>query len=194
MSIDFRFGGQHIPESEDAPQKKAPAKTVSLVNDYDRTSPMIGDILLAWRTLEHEHFDITPRAYMIVGGALLCIIAYAIFTDSPLMAIVFILIGAVGYLSTQKEPRELEYLVTSKGVAAGRDFYSYREMASFWIFEDTDFLPFVSFSLPEKFAQHIHIPIGDVEPETLREALLEFLPEEEHELDLIDTLGKMFHI
>jgi hypothetical protein len=40
----------------------------------------------------------------------------------------------------------------------------------------------------------IHIPIGDVPAEELRDILIDFIPEEKHEVTVIDTLEKMLHI
>lgn len=184
MSIDFRSAQQffeHADPPEPAPDDRAP-------------SPMIGEIFHSWHALEHEHIDITPKAYAIAGSVLFSVVLYAIFTDSPLMAIVFILIGAVGYLSTQRDPQMLEFLITSKGVIAGNELFGYKGMDSFWIFEDMEFQPFISFHTPGKMTTHLHIPLGDSDPEMVREILSQFLPEYEHELGLVDTLGKMFHI
>jgi hypothetical protein len=184
MAIDFRPVQQffdHADPPASAPDDRAP-------------SPMIGEVFHSWHALEHEHLDVTPRAYMVAGTLLILVILYAIFTDSPLMAIVFILVGAVGYLSTQKEPRMLEFLITSKGMIAGNELFSYKGMDSFWIFDDTDFQPFVSFHTPGKMATHLHIPLGDTDPQLVRDILSQFLSEHEHELGIVDTLGKMFHI
>ncbi len=184
MSINFRdaqkFFGHEDPPTP-APDDRAPA-------------PTIGEVFHSWHTLEHEHFDVAPRVYMIAGTLLVFVILYAIFTDSPLMAIVFILVGAVGYLSAQKEPRMLEFLITSKGIIAGNELFGYKGMDSFWIFDDTEFHPFVSFHTPGKMTTHLHIPLGDTDPELVRDILSQFLPEYEHELGIVDTLGKMFHI
>lgn len=184
MAIDFRPVQQffeHVDVPGPAPDDRVP-------------SPMIGEVFHSWHALEHDHLDVTPKAYAIAGSILLAVILYAIFTDSPLMAIVFILVGAVGYLSTQKEPRLLEFLITSKGIIAGNELFSYKGMDSFWIFEDMEVQPFISFHTPGKMTTHLHIPVGDSDPEMLRDILSQFLPENEHELGLVDTLGKMFHI
>lgn len=184
MAIDFRPVQQffeHADSPKSAPDDRAP-------------SPMIGEVFRSWHALEHEHLNVTPRAYIVAGSALFLVVLYAIFTDSPLMAIVFILIGAVTYLSTQHEPRMLEFLITSKGMIAGNELFGYKGMDSFWIFEDTGPRPFVSFHTPGKMTTHLHIPLGDTDPELVRDILAQFLPEHEHELGLVDTLGKMFHI
>ena len=184
MTIDFRPVQQffdHADPPAPAPDDRAP-------------SPMIGEVFHSWHALEHEHLDVTPRMYAVAGSLLVLIILYAIFTDSPLMAVLFILIGAVGYLSTQKEPRVLEFLITSKGMMAGNELFSYKGMDSFWIFDDTEFQPFLSFHTPGKMASYLHIPLGDTDPELVRDILSQFLPEHEHELGIVDTLGKMFHI
>jgi hypothetical protein len=86
MTIDFR----PVQEFFDHAEPPTPAPD-------DRTpAPIVGEVFHSWHALEHEHFDVTPRAYTIATILLILVILYAVFTDSPLMAIVFILIGAVG--------------------------------------------------------------------------------------------------
>ncbi|MEI9966233.1 MAG: hypothetical protein WDN67_00965 [Candidatus Moraniibacteriota bacterium] len=80
---------------------------------------------------EHEAFELGPRSRVIVTVVLIAVIAYALITNSPLMAITFILVGVVGYLLQHQEPEVLSYSLTSRGIVAGRDFYRYETIESF---------------------------------------------------------------
>jgi hypothetical protein len=52
--------------------------------------PMLaGEPLLSWRAPEHIHVRPNPRGLMVSTVLLALIIAYAIFTNSPIMAIPF---------------------------------------------------------------------------------------------------------
>lgn len=154
----------------------------------------VGNPLLSWRAPEHIHVRPNPRGLMISTVLLALIIAYAVFTNSPLMAITFILIGIVGYLFITRDPREFEFMVTSKGLVGGKTLYAFEDIHSFWIHEEPPLEGVLSLNSNGILSPFIHIPIGDVPAEELRDLLLDYIPEEKHEPTVIDTLEKMLHI
>ncbi|MGB3072807.1 MAG: hypothetical protein WBB68_00935 [Candidatus Moraniibacteriota bacterium] len=157
-------------------------------------NPSAGTPLLSWRAPEHIHVRPNPRGLMVSTVLLALIIAYAIFTNSPIMAITFFLIGIVGYLFLTRDPREFEFAVTSKGILGGKTLYDFEDIHSFWIYEESPLEGVLSLHSNGIISPYIHIPIGDVPAEELRNLLLDYVPEEKHEPTIIDTLEKMLHI
>jgi len=153
-----------------------------------------GEVLLHWQAPEHEPLDLGPRSRIIVTVLLIAIIAYALYTDSPLMAITFILIGVVGYLSLYREPRMLTFLITVKGIIAGNEFYEFDTLHSFFIYTDPPFENLLSIQTAGKLVPYVHIPVQTVDIDVLRDTLDAFIPEEKHEPGLVDTLEKLLHI
>src|SRR3989338_1477295 len=117
------------------PQDFSP-ESVDQTHDIPST---YGEVLLRWQAPEHEPLELGPRSRIIVTILLIAIIAYALYTNSPLMAITFILIGVVGYLSLYREPRILSFFVTARGIIAGSEFYEYDTVQSFFIYTDPPF-------------------------------------------------------
>lgn len=155
---------------------------------------LVGNPILSWRAPEHIHVRPNPRGLMISTILLALIIAYAVFTNSPLMAITFILIGIVGYLFVTRDPREFEFMVTDKGLVGGKTLYAFEDIHSFHIHTEPPLDGVLSIHSNGILSPFIHIPIGDVPADELRELLAEFIPEEKHEPTVIDTLEKMLHI
>ncbi|MFZ1654955.1 MAG: hypothetical protein WAT84_03955 [Candidatus Moraniibacteriota bacterium] len=153
-----------------------------------------GTPLLSWRAPEHIHVRPNPRGLMVSTVLLALIIAYAIFTNSPIMAITFFLIGIVGYLFLTRDPREFEFAVTSKGILGGKTLYAFEDIHSFWIYDEPPLEGVLSLHSNGIISPYIHIPIGDVPPEELRDLLLDYVLEEKHIPTVIDTLEKMLHI
>src|SRR3989338_5355096 len=153
-----------------------------------------GKVLLHWQAPEHEPLELGPRSRMIVTTLLIAIIAYALYTNSPLMAITFILIGVVGYLSLYREPRILSFFVTARGIIAGSEFYEYDTLQSFFIYTDPPFENILSIQTAGKLVPYVHIPAMTVDINVLRDTLDEFIPEEKHDPGLVDTLEKLLHI
>ncbi|MFZ2187588.1 MAG: hypothetical protein WAV46_03135 [Candidatus Moraniibacteriota bacterium] len=153
-----------------------------------------GEVLLYWQAPEHEPLELGPRSTIVVTLLLIAIIAYALYTNSPLMAITFILIGVVGYLSLYHEPRVLTFMVTAKGIIAGNEFYAFDTLESFFIYTEPPFENILSIRTEGKLVPYVHIPAMGVNIDVLRDTLDEFIPEEKHQPGLVDTLEKLLHI
>lgn len=153
-----------------------------------------GNALLHWQAPEHEPLELGPRSRLIVTLLLIAIIGYALYTDSPLMAITFILIGVVGYLSLYREPRVLSFLVTTKGIIAGSEFYAFDTLQSFHIYTEPPFENILSIQTSGKLVPYVHIPALTIDIDVLRDTLDGFIPEEKHQPGLVDTLEKLLHI
>lgn len=152
------------------------------------------DVLVHWKGPEFEVYPKDHRWYLIATLILTAIIAYAVITDSPLMAITFILIGIVGYIHTQKEPRALDFKVAHDGIMVGKEIFEYGNVRSFWIFYEPPHTKILSLHTEGKLIPFVHIPIHQEDPVKIREELLKFLPEIEQEHSFVDTLERLLHI
>lgn len=146
--------------------------------------------VFSWKAPEYEYIKKHPKWYWIMGTVLLAIIVYAIVTNSILMAITFILIGILGYIYAEREPRLIRIEINPEGVVVDNILYEYDNLKSFWIFYEVE-NGFKVLSLHSKktFLPHIHIPIGKANPIIIREVLLNYLPEIRQEMTIIDRLS-----
>jgi hypothetical protein len=150
------------------------------------------DPVFAWEAHEYEYIEKHPKWYWIMGIALLGIIIYAIITNSILMAILFIMIGMLGYVYAEREPRLIHMEINPDGVVADKIMYEYDDLKSFWIFYEVE-VGFKVLSLHSKktFLPHVHIPVGDANPILIREVLLHYLPELRQEMTMVDRFSLM---
>ncbi len=149
--------------------------------------------IMRWRAPEFEKSAWEKKWYLIATLILSVIILYALFSNNPIVAITFILIGVVGYLYLQKEPRILDFAISGSGIIAGDEIYEFSEIKSFWIFYEP-YIKVVSLRLKNKLVSHVHIPIHNQNPVKIREVLLQYIPEKEQELRMIDIIEKVFRI
>ncbi len=157
-------------------------------------SPAFGEVLISWREEEHDAFELGPRARLISLALLILIIAWALYTDSPLMAITFILIGIIGYMLEQQTPRVVDFALTTKGVLAGKQFYRYETLQSFHIYDEEPFLDTLSIHTDGDLISHVHIPMKSIENQPVYDILVGFVPEIPHEPNFIDSIEKLMHI
>jgi len=183
----FHDGGKVNKTSQPAPTPEAPRDTHTL-------SPQYGQILLHWDAPEHEPLELGPKSRIVVLFLLIAIIAWALYTNSPLMAITFILIGMTGYLALGHEPRILPFYLTTKGIVAAKEFYEYEDIESFHLYDEPPFDNLLSIKTNGHLVSHVHIPITTLPKEDLYQILVQFVPEDKHEPGLVDSIEKLLHI
>jgi len=148
--------------------------------------------VFAWEAHEYEYIEKHPKWYWIMGIALLAIIIYAIITNSILMAITFIMIGMLGYVYAEREPRLIRMEINPDGVVADKIMYEYDDLKAFWIFYEVETgFKILSLHSQKTFLPHIHIPVGDANPILIREVLLNYLPEIRQEMTIVDRFSLM---
>jgi hypothetical protein len=150
--------------------------------------------LLHWRAPEYEKYEKSRQWYLYVSLILLAVIAYAVYTDSPVMAITFILIGVVGYIFINRAPQVIDFAVTQEGIIIGREIYDFENIKSFWIFYEPHDIKVVSLHIRNKLMPYIHIPIHEENPIEIRRLLLKYIPEEKQDPSLMDILERLIGI
>lgn len=161
-------------------------------SDYMREHP--DEVLLAWQGPEYETSEKSAKWYTITGLVLAAIVLYAILTNSPVMAIVFVLIGVVGYLYVNTPPSVLDFGIVYTGIVVGNKLHHFDDIDSFWIFYEPPHTRVISFQMKGRFLPYIHVPLHQLDPVDVRASLLEFIPERRQEQDAIDTLERILHI
>lgn len=155
---------------------------------------ILANALLRWRAPEYEKYEKGERWYLYVALVLLAIIAYAVYTDSPIMAITFVLIGVVGYIFLNREPQTIDFAVTQDGIIAGREMYDFDNIKSFWIFYEPHDIKVISLHTKSTLMPFVHIPIHDEDPVEIRRVLLEYIPEVKQDPSLVDTFERLLGI
>ena len=110
------------------------------------------------------------------------------------MAVTFILIGVVGFIYSQKDPRTVTFSITSKGVLADKQFYLYENIFSFWIFYEPTNTKVISLHTKASVLPFVHIPIENEDPVKLREFLMQNVPEIKQDPSLINTIERVLHL
>jgi hypothetical protein len=154
----------------------------------------VGKILHSWDAPEFEIYEKSLKWYIFGLIFIVSMSGYGIYINSPIMSITFILIGIVGYIQTHREPRILTFSITEAGILAGKEFYPYENMYSFWVFYDPPHTKTISLHIKANLLSYVHIPIESEDPVLLREILLENIEEIEQDHNFIDTIERVFNL
>ena len=193
MSFDLKSSNfKHLIEGEDS--HNSVDYSSNNAHEQHELPKNAGEILHSWQAPEFEAYEKSTRWYLVGGTFIALIVLYALFTDSPMMAVTFILLGIVGFIHLQKDPRVVDFAFTSKGVLADNQLYSYENIYSFWIFYEEPNIKIISLHTKASMLPYVHIPIHNEDPVELREILITYIPEIKQDTSLIDALERVLHI
>ncbi|MSU76171.1 hypothetical protein EXS54_01720 [Patescibacteria group bacterium] len=132
--------------------------------------------IIAWEAKEFTDYQRNKRWYILVGivGAVLTVGALVI--QQWLTAVVFALATYVVMRHAGDKPRTITYSISRLGIQVGDKFYPYNDLKQYWIVYNPP-IRTLSFQLTSRFKPLIKMNIGEVDPDAIREALKEHLPE-----------------
>ncbi len=151
------------------------------------------NVLVRWRGPEFERYPHDMQWYLGALAVIGVIVVYAIFTDSILMAIVFILIALTGYLYFRQPQTVTDFAITYDGIVVGRNIYSFDDMESFWIIYEPPHTRMISFRVRGYFRPYLRVPLHQVDPVIVLRELARFLPEVRQEQGWIDIFERLIH-
>ena len=146
---------------------------------------------IEWRAAEFHYFEKDYLWYVGVSATALVLLTFALIQRSFFFA-VFVVIAAVLVIEFGKRrPRILDYELNDKSVVIdGRMRVPYKEMESFHIRKRRGLLDEIVFRRTTRVLPFMHLPIDEDLAVTVREFLLERLPEDEHEHSIVDIIAE----
>lgn len=150
---------------------------------------------LSWSgPLSYHHPN--PRAVLVVTLALFAIATLVqIFQHSIITTIFFAMLGAMVLLHAKKKPRQGHFTIDPLGLKINGRRYNFREIKSFWIDYRPEFeIRELVIQLKKWYSAYIKIPFDEQNPIQIRQLLIDYIPEVEHEETLADTLSRRLGI
>ena len=163
-------------------------------NDSEYLKEHSEDVIVSWRGPEYEVYKKSNRWYAGAASVLVLLVIYAIYANNPLMVIIFVLISFVGYSYLQTPPRVTDFAITYEGIIVGDRIYRYDDIHSFWIFYEPPHTRIISLRVHGMLAPYVHIPLHQLDPVDVREALMNFIVEEKQEETIVDTVERVLHL
>lgn len=134
---------------------------------------------LSWEAPEFTYRKKKADWYWALGLIIVAGIILAIIDKNFLLGVLVILAGGLVFFFSQKKPDTISVELSNQGIKMNESFYTYEKIDSFWITGNDE---------GWQLMIHIHriasplvtLPIpDDINPVALREALLDYLPEQE---------------
>lgn len=147
--------------------------------------------LISWDAPEHYHTEKNSDWYWAVGIITITAVVLAIIFNNIIFAI-FLLVGAFALVvHATKRPRIIHYEINDRGVVIGDILYPFLTLDSFWV-DAQEVPPKVLIKSHKTFMPYISIHIEEVDPEKVRDILLNYIAETEHREPLSQKILERF--
>lgn len=152
-----------------------------------------GEAYFTWTIPEYKKFQRSKLWYLVAAIILVALLAYSIYTANLLFGLIILLASLTYLYHDRNEPQKVNIAITDKGFLVGNRFYSFRDVANFYIIYHPPqvtnlFVEFNSLTKPR-----LSIPLDDQNPIELRSFLKQYLVEdlEREDEPLSETLGNI---
>jgi hypothetical protein len=175
--------------------------------------------VISWRIPEYHGEEKTKLWYAIYSLIGIALLVYAIFTQNFIFAVIIIFAAVLMVIFDGGHPGTLEIIISDRGIAVGKEFYSYDQIEDFFMIYEPEqglknlYLQFKRFarpSLPESEPAHYSwlfwlvnfartrftIPLEDMNPIIIRRNLLKYIKEnlDRTTIPLSEQLTKLFKL
>jgi len=151
--------------------------------------------LLEWKTPEFIPVPRGPIWYLVASIIVIGLVVYAILTDSATMAIVFILLAGMFFMTHRRQPRIVDVRITKLGVFYDKTFYHYSAINAFWVVYHPPFVRVLYLRLGGRSYRLIKIELNHQDPTEIRNLLAKEIPEvegmEEHGFDMLARILRL---
>lgn len=152
---------------------------------------MATEALISWNAPEHFHVEKKQDWYWAVGIITLTLSAVAIILGNIITGI-FIIVASVSLvLHASHPPRRVYHEINDRGILVHDRFYSFLSLESFWIPHD-ETPPRMILKSRKTLMPFIVILIDEVDPEEVREVMLKYIAETEHQEHFLHKLLERF--
>lgn len=156
-----------------------------------------GDEIVSWQVPEYEKHERNKSWYILASIIGLLLLVYAIYTKNFLFAVIIIIVSLILILTDKGDPNLVKISITDEGIVVGRRFYDYDEIKDFSVvYKPKQGVKNLYFEFKNVLRQRLSIPLEDMNPLSIRENLLKYLPEDLDRTDhpLSERLAKLFKL
>ncbi len=187
QTIDLRTK-EELPEPPQPPAPEIVAEEVAQTED-EPTESVTAD-WIAHLTPPPQH----PRVWYMIGVLLISAILVAILAHDIMFTSVLALAAFVLFLNTFRPHQPSTIGIHTTGISIDDDHHRYADMKSFWIDYNPPHVKELSLEFKKGLTHRLRIPLQNQNPLEVRQVLMSYVPEKEHEPSMLDHLVRIIGI
>jgi hypothetical protein len=130
---------------------------------------------ISWKVFEHATRQRPADWFWAVGIIAFALAATAVLFKNILFGVLIVFAAFTLMLQAARKPEQIECMIGSNGVSAGKKNYPFSTLESFWIDETMANGPRLLLKSKKMLDPLIVIPIDEVHPDDIKGALLPHL-------------------
>jgi|SRR3989344_2759814 len=142
---------------------------------------------IEWDAYEHEYKERSSDWFWAVGIVSTSIAIASIIFGNVILGILILVGTFTLVLFINKEPDKVHVMVTEQGVTRGKIHYPYYTLASYWLDSEHPH-PKLLLRSQKFFLPILVVPLDTSLAEEVDKTLVQFIPEEEHSLTVVEKL------
>ena len=133
-----------------------------------------------WQTYAFQYKKKTADWFWAVGIICLAIAIISTIYGDPLFALFIIMVGGLLIMTGNKKPDVLEIKLNDKGIEINSILYPFQNIKTFWVEDNKNSFPKLILRIERVINPMMILPIETdyIEPNTIRDHLLNFVPED----------------
>ncbi len=175
-----------IPEKNKKPENK------ELKKEQEKKEPEVelktNVPFIKWEALEYEYVPKSNNWFWGVAIVAISITLASALLENFLFAILATVSALAVILFGARKPRKVPFSFTARGIQIDNRLFPYENLRSFWLHYDPPQKKFLAVEPKKLLMPTITVPLGNTDPNLVREYLLKFLKEERQEESLITTI------
>lgn len=155
-----------------------------------------GATLVAFDAPEMLDYARGPVWYLVAGAASLFVVTIGILTQAITLVIAYLLAASVYFLLHHRAGRLIRVTLAEHGITVGEDYFSYTELAEWWIVWRPPHIADLRFVRRNRLAPVtiVHLP-PEVDAEAIRTALAGRVPEmPDRDASLTDIISHLLRL
>jgi hypothetical protein len=146
---------------------------------------------IKWEAEEYEYIPKSNNWFWSVGIITIGLVFASILLGNFLFAILVMIAGLTIVLYGARKPRKVSFSLTPRGLQIEKRLFPYENLKSFWLHYEPPYKKLLTIAPKKIFAGAISVPLGDVNPNIIRDHLLKFLKEERYEETFTQTIMRL---
>ncbi len=152
------------------------------------------NIIYSFETKEFPEYERSVRWYISLLVIGLLLIIYAIFSQSYMMFLSFILIIALILILANKEPRNIIVKITNSGIILNDEIvYLYDDIDTFGVFVSPP-NSYLSLYMRDGFTPYNKVPLGKENPEDIANIIEKFISREDGKENIFHKLDNILKL
>lgn len=163
------------------------------IKKQEKTNPELKTSLplVRWEALEYDYIPKSNNWFWGMGIITAGVVLASLLLGNTLFAVLVAVAGLTIILYGARRPKKILFSFTARGLQIENRLFPYENLKSFWIHYEPPYKKLLTIGPKKFFMPTISVPLGDINPNIVREHLLKFLKEERHEETLIQTIIRL---